>query len=88
MCVGRRPDVITEIYVASRDDRIRCLAVQLAFANGERVVTGKMSEEEKARFLHTLRRLEERRARTGKETMVPLGDSTIQFATSGENMAS
>ena len=62
------------VIAASRDPRIKCLAVQLAFADGERVVTGKMPADEKEKFLTTLRRLEERRARTGRETMVPLGD--------------
>jgi alpha-beta hydrolase superfamily lysophospholipase len=62
------------VVAASRDDRIKCLSVQLAFANGERVVTGNMSDQEKERFLNTIRRLQERRARTGSETMVPLGN--------------
>ncbi len=62
------------VVAATRDPRVRCLSVQLAFANGERVVTGAMSEQEKERLLTSLKRLEDRRARTGKETMVALGD--------------
>jgi dienelactone hydrolase len=62
------------IVAASGDSRVRCLAVQLTFANGERVVTGKMDEEEKQKFLNTIKRLQERRAKTGKEMMVPLTD--------------
>ena len=60
------------VVAASRDPRIKCLAVQLTFANGERVVTGNMSDEEKGKFLETLKRMQDRRAKTGKETMVPL----------------
>lgn len=62
------------ILAASADPRIKCLAVQLTFANGERVVTGKMSSEEKQEFLTTLKRLQGRRAKSGKEMMVPLTD--------------
>jgi len=60
------------VVAASRDSRIKCLTVQLAFADGERVVTGNMSEPEKEKFLNTLRRLQERREKTGRETMVSL----------------
>ena len=62
------------VVAASREPRIKCVAVQLAFADGERVVTGAMSDEEKERLLSTLKRLQDRRARTGRETMVALGD--------------
>jgi alpha-beta hydrolase superfamily lysophospholipase len=48
--------------------------VQLAFANGERVVMGHMADEEKSKFLATLKRMQERRDRTGRETMVPLSN--------------
>lgn len=60
------------VVAASRDSRVKCLAVQLTFANGERVVTGNMSDQAKEKFLGTLKRMRDRRARTGKETMVPL----------------
>lgn len=60
------------IVVASRDDRVRCLVVQLAFGDGERVVTGAMSDDDKARFLGTLERMREKRDKTGKEMLVPL----------------
>ena len=60
------------VVAASRDPRIKCLTVQLTFANGERVVTGNMSDQEKEKFLGTLKRLQDRRTKTGKETMVPL----------------
>ncbi len=62
------------VVAASREPRVKCLAVQLTFANGERVVTGNMSEEEKEKFLRTLTRLQERRVKTGREMMVALGD--------------
>jgi hypothetical protein len=60
--------------------------VQLALADGERVVTGKMADDEKEKFLTTLRRLQERRAKTG---MVPLGDvlTDPQFAAFCERYA-
>lgn len=60
------------VVAASRDPRVKCLAVQLTFANGERVVTGNMSDKEKAKFLRTLTRMQEARAETGEETLVPL----------------
>jgi dienelactone hydrolase len=60
------------IVAASRDARVKCLTVQLTFANGERVVTGHMPDQEKEKFLTTLKRLQDRRDRTGKDTMVPL----------------
>lgn len=60
------------IIAASRDTRVRCLAVQLTFGNGERVVTGKMSDKEKERFLGTIKRLQERRERTGRDSRVAL----------------
>jgi len=62
------------IVAALGNPHVKCLAAQLTFADGERVVTGKMSSEEKEKFLSSLKRMSDRRARTGKETMVPLGD--------------
>ncbi len=60
------------VVAASRDDRVKCLAVQLTFANGERVVTGGMSEDEAEKFKSTLSRMQAKRAETGREMMVPL----------------
>lgn len=62
------------VVAASRDPRLKCLAVQLTFADGERVVTGTMSDQEKAKLLSTIQRLQDRRAKTGRETMVSLAD--------------
>lgn len=60
------------IVVASRDARVRCLVVQLTFGDGERVVTGAMSAEDKTRFVGTLERMRDKREKTGKEMLVPL----------------
>jgi len=62
------------VVAASREPGIKCLTVQLTFADGERVVTGKMSDQEKAKLLSTIQRLQDRRAKTGRETMVSLAD--------------
>lgn len=60
------------IVAAAGDPRIKALSVQLTFADGEQVVTSGMSEEEKAKFIATLERMEEKKAQTGKEMMVPI----------------
>lgn len=44
----------------------------MAFASGERVVTGGMTEEETSKFLGGLERMAEKREKTGKELTVPL----------------
>lgn len=60
------------IVAASRDPRIKALAVQITFGDGERVITGSMPPEEKQRLLETLARMKEKREATGKEMMVGL----------------
>lgn len=60
------------IVAASRSPLVGCLAVQLTFGSGERVVTGAMSDQEKERFSATLQRMASKRDQTGKEMMVPL----------------
>ena len=60
------------IMVASQDPRVRCLVVQLTFGDGERVITRGMSPEEVEKLKASLARLEEKRALTGRELMVPL----------------
>ncbi len=42
------------IYTAANDERVKCITVQIAFGDGERVITGPMSEEEKAKFKRSL----------------------------------
>lgn len=60
------------ITAAAQNPKIKCLVVQLTFADGERVITHKMSEEEKQRFQQTLERMAEKKAATGREMMVPV----------------
>ncbi|AIL10485.1 alpha/beta hydrolase [Stenotrophomonas maltophilia] len=55
---------------AAQDGGIRCVISQLGFADGEEVVTGHMSEVEKAAFVATLDKMAERQATTGKEMLV------------------
>ncbi|ODN43408.1 UilS family quorum-quenching N-acyl-homoserine lactonase [Piscirickettsia litoralis] len=60
------------MVAASEDPRVKALSVQLTFADGERVVTEAMTAEEKAKFLSTLERMQQKKEKTGKEMMVPI----------------
>ena len=60
------------IVAAAQDRRVKCLLVQLAFADGERVITHNMSEAEKRRLQQTIQRMKAKKAATGKEMMVPV----------------
>ncbi len=60
------------IVAATQTDKVRCLAVQLTFANGERVITGNLNDEQKEKFLATLEKIKTKKATTGKEMMVPI----------------
>ncbi|MDH5633287.1 MAG: alpha/beta fold hydrolase [Gammaproteobacteria bacterium] len=60
------------IVTAAEDDRVKALSVQLTFADGERVITSAMSEEEKAKFLAMIEKMEQKKQATGKEMMVPI----------------
>lgn len=60
------------IIATDENSKIKCLALQLTFANGERVVTGEMNSEEKEKFLAMISRLVEKKDKTGKEMMTPL----------------
>jgi len=70
------------IIAASGDARVRCLLVQLAFGDGERVITGQMDEQAKQGLLTLLQRMQERKAKSGKEKWVAiskvLGDPQSQ----------
>lgn len=55
---------------AAREPGIKCLVSQLAFADGEEIVTGKMSAEEKAAFLSTLDKMVDKQKSSGKEMFV------------------
>lgn len=55
---------------AAENSDIKCIVSQLAFADGEKIVTGKMSEDEKAGFIATLNKMAEKKSITGKEMFV------------------
>ncbi|MDA6210280.1 hypothetical protein OSK35_26775, partial [Escherichia coli] len=52
------------------DKRVKSIVSQLAFADGEVLVTGEMNELEKASFLSTLNKMAEKKKNTGKEMFV------------------
>lgn len=56
--------------VAAQDPAIKCVVSQLAFADGEALVTGGMSPEEKADFIATLDKMAQKKQDTGKEMLV------------------
>ncbi|WP_369115792.1 alpha/beta hydrolase [Edwardsiella tarda] len=59
------------VFAAAADDnRVKCVVSQLAFADGESMVTGHMSAEEKSTFIASLLRMEEKKHTSGKEMMV------------------
>ncbi len=55
---------------AAQDQRVKCLVSQLAFADGDVLVTGGMNEPERASFLCTLNKMAEKKKSTGKEMFV------------------
>ncbi len=55
---------------AAKNPDIKCIVSQLAFADGEEIVTGKMSDEEKTGFMATLNKMAEKQNATGKEMFV------------------
>ncbi|RWR02433.1 hypothetical protein ED28_08610 [[Pantoea] beijingensis] len=55
---------------AAKSADIKCIVSQLAFADGEEIVTGKMSDEEKSGFLLTLDKMAAKQQTTGKEMFV------------------
>jgi pimeloyl-ACP methyl ester carboxylesterase len=60
------------IVTAAQDKRVKCLCVQLTFGDGERVITGAMSPEDKTKFLDTIRKMQQKKVTTNKELMVPI----------------
>ncbi|WP_410013465.1 alpha/beta hydrolase [Sodalis sp. C49] len=60
------------IEVAARRPEIKCVLSQLAFADGEQLVTGDMGGEEKARFMDTLKRMASKQQQSGNELLVPI----------------
>nr|WP_154324414.1 alpha/beta hydrolase [Pantoea sp. 201603H] len=55
---------------AAKSADIKCIVSQLAFADGEEIVTGKMSDEEKNGFMLTLDKMAAKQQTTGKEMFV------------------
>ena len=60
------------IAAAADNPDIRCVVSQLAFADGESVVTGAMTAEDKAAFIATLDKMADKKAATGKEMFVAI----------------
>jgi uncharacterized protein len=60
------------LVAASEDPRVKCLCAQVTFGDGERVVTGSMAPEEVARFKGMLGKMQQKKAATGNEMMVPI----------------
>lgn len=58
--------------VAAQDPEIKCVVSQLAFADGEALVTAGMSPQEKADFIATLDKMAQKKLDTGKEMMVAI----------------
>lgn len=55
---------------AARDAGIACVVSQMAFADGEEIVTGRMNDAEKEAFLLTLDKMAEKQESTGRELFV------------------
>ncbi|EIY5162695.1 alpha/beta hydrolase [Klebsiella variicola] len=58
------------INAAVRDMDIKCIVSQLAFSDGEKVITRDMNETDKAAFLSSLNKIAQKQNNTGKEMMV------------------
>ena len=61
---------------AAQDQRVKCIVSQLAFADGDVLVTGEMNESERASFLSTLNKMAEKKKNTGKEMFVGVTPGT------------
>ncbi|WP_421327569.1 UilS family quorum-quenching N-acyl-homoserine lactonase [Aeromonas veronii] len=57
---------------AAKDPLIKCVVSQLAFADGDQVVTGKMDDNERTAFIHTLDAMQEKQQETGRELFVSI----------------
>lgn len=57
---------------AAQKPDVKCIVSQLAFADGEEIVTGQMSETEKAAFIATMDKMAEKQKNTGKEMFVSI----------------
>ncbi|MEA1063343.1 UilS family quorum-quenching N-acyl-homoserine lactonase [Erwinia sp. HR93] len=52
--------------------QVKCIISQLAFADGEAIVTGAMTDEEKRGFVESLDKMAQKKAATGKEMFVSI----------------
>ncbi|WP_312041826.1 alpha/beta hydrolase [Erwinia sp.] len=57
---------------AARSPAVKCVVSQLAFADGDAVITGEMTPEEKNSFIATLDKMAAKKADTGKEMFVAI----------------
>lgn len=57
---------------AIKRPELKCIISQLSFADGEKIVTGNMTQEDKKSFCSTLNKMVEKREKTGKEMFVPI----------------
>lgn len=57
---------------AIKRPELKCIISQLSFADGEKIVTGNMTQEDKISFCSTLNKMVEKREKTGKEMFVPI----------------
>ncbi|MBN1114260.1 MAG: alpha/beta hydrolase [Oligoflexia bacterium] len=55
------------VYVAVTDSRVKSIAVQLTFASGERMIKGKMNDDEKAKIDGTLQKARTREVVSNKK---------------------
>lgn len=60
------------VYAAAEDKRVRCITIQLTFADGEAVITGGQSPEEKEKLLAMLAKAWEREVKTNKIMSLPI----------------
>jgi len=60
------------VEVAARRTDVKCIISQLAFADGEQLVTGDMGVEEKRRFMATMERMAAKKLQTNRELFVPI----------------
>ncbi|HEY7773870.1 MAG TPA: alpha/beta fold hydrolase [Marinagarivorans sp.] len=60
------------IVAATEDARVKCLAVQVTFGDGERVVTGALNDDEKTKLFASLDKMAARKTESGKEMWVPI----------------
>lgn len=57
---------------AANNPDVKCVVSQLAFADGEEIVTGQMDAAEKSGFIATLEKMDQKRQNSGKEMFVAI----------------